>query len=81
MPQTKTPRKPRTTSNVSYNPIFPGGRAQDRGSNQRARVERGDRAVNESVAWDYNRTFGTPKSKLKVVSDGSGGTKIITHKD
>ena len=78
--KTKTPRKPRKSTDVSYSVLFPGGRNQDLGYNQKARVAGGDRRVNETVANDYNSMY-SPRKKAKVVSDGSGGTKVIIHKD
>lgn len=55
MPSTKTPRVGKSGP-VSYNPLFPGGRNQDRPDNQRARVAIGDKAVNEAVKRDVQKS-------------------------
>lgn len=63
MPSTKTPRKSRTNPSVNYNPIFPGGRNQDRPDNQAARVAVGDREVGIRIRRDYEASYGTKKKK------------------
>jgi hypothetical protein len=62
MPSTKTPRKGKG-GQIHYNPIFPGGRNQDRPDNQRARVSMGDKALGEAIRRDYEANYGTKKKK------------------
>jgi hypothetical protein len=53
----KNRRRPPSDPKMHYNPIFPGGRPQDRSDNQAARVSKGDKHVLESVKAHAN-AFG-----------------------